>query len=335
MSEPVIEAVGLQKVFRDFWRRPKVKAVNDVSFTVNRGEVFGLLGPNGSGKSTTLKMILGLLYPTSGQLHVLGRSPRDVKVKARIGYLPEESYIYPYLTSNETLTFYGMLFDLPPGERRKRTEQLLDMIGLRHTRHRQVGEFSKGMARRVGLAQALINDPDLVILDEPTSGLDPIGCRQVKDLIKALAARGKTVLLSSHLLSDVEDVCDRVIILYNGRVQALGTINELLEQKTRYRLTMPELPAEAMQRVLAAVRVELGKEPDVDHPRRDLEQFFLDVVEKARQATTEASGVGPATGVAKYLAGDELLQQLVAQPAVPAEAPKPVDDEKLRKLVDE
>ena len=340
MNEPIIEASHLTKVFRDFWRRSKVRAVNDISFTVQPGEVFGLLGPNGSGKSTTLKMILGLLYPTSGQLRVLGRSPRDVETKARIGYLPEDSYLYPYLTSKETLTFYGMLFDLPAGERRERLEQLFEMIGLRHARNRQVGEFSKGMARRVGLAQALINDPDLVILDEPTSGLDPIGCRQVKDLIQALAKRGKTILLSSHLLADVEDICDRVAILYNGKIQALGTINELLEQRQQYRLTVPELPAEAMQRILAAVRAELGNEPVVDHPRRDLEQFFLEVVEKARQATTEASGVGPSAGVAHYLSGDEKLRQLATSPA-PATSPaaptadeKRQADEKLRRLLD-
>ena len=345
MNEPIIEASHLTKVFRDFWRRPKVRAVNDISFTVNPGEVFGLLGPNGSGKSTTIKMLLGLLYPTSGQLRVLGRSPRDVKTKTRIGYLPEESYLYPYLTSKETLTFYGMLFDIPAGERRERLEQLLEMIGLRHARNRQVGEFSKGMARRIGLAQALINDPDLVILDEPTSGLDPIGCRQVKDLIQALAKRGKTIILSSHLLADVEDVCDRVAILYNGRVQALGTINELLEQRQQFRLTVPELPPAAMQRILAAVRAELGSEPVVDHPRRDLEQFFLEVVEKARRATTEASGVGPAAGVARSLAGDDKLQQLVATPvpaplAAAAPLPPPTADqkqqadEKLKRLLD-
>ena len=345
MNEPIIEASHLTKVFRDFWRRPKVRAVNDISFTVNQGEVFGLLGPNGSGKSTTIKMLLGLLYPTSGQLRVLGRSPRDVKTKSRIGYLPEESYLYPYLTSKETLTFYGMLFDLPAGERRERQEQLLDMIGLRHARNRQVGEFSKGMARRIGLAQALINDPDLVILDEPTSGLDPIGCRQVKDLIQALAKRGKTILLSSHLLADVEDVCDRVAILYNGRVQALGTINELLEQRQQYRVTVPELAPAAMARILAAVRAEIGSEPAVDHPRRDLEQFFLEVVEKARRATSEASGVGPAAGVARYLAGADKLQQLVATPppasAAPVTAPPPATadqkrqaDEKLSRLLD-
>ena len=176
------------------------------------------------------------------------------------------------------------------------------MIGLQHARNRVVGEFSKGMARRIGLAQALINDPDLVVLDEPTSGLDPIGCRQVKDLILTLARRGKTVLMSSHLLADVEDVCDRVAILYNGRIQAMGTINELLEERSRYRVTLPgELAPEVLQRVLAQLREVLGSEPDVDHPRRDLEQFFLDVVEKARKETKEASGVGAAQGVATYL----------------------------------
>jgi len=270
----IVEAVGLSKVFRDFWRRPKVQAVNAVSFEVKRGEVFGLLGPNGAGKSTVLKMILGLLYPTSGRLRVLGHSPRSVKTKARVGYLPEESYMYPYLTCAETLAFYGKLFDLNRHERKRRTEQLLEMIGLRHARDRLVGEFSKGMTRRIGLAQSLINDPDLVVLDEPTSGLDPLGCRQVKDLIVTLARRGKTVLLSSHLLADVEDVCDRVAILYNGRIRASGTIQELLEEQTRYRLTLPELEPAVLQQVLKRVREEVGVEPEVEHPRQNLEQFF-------------------------------------------------------------
>jgi ABC-2 type transport system ATP-binding protein len=310
----MIEAVHLTKVFTDFWRRPKVRAVNDVSFAVRAGEVFGLLGPNGSGKSTTLKLILGLLHPTSGRLRVLGRSPRDVQTKKRIGYLPEDTYSYPYLNARETLTFYGMLFDLPAGVRRERTAQLLDMIGLRHAQRRPVGEFSKGMARRIGLAQALINDPDLVILDEPTSGLDPIGCRQVKDLIQTLRARGKTVLLSSHLLADVEDVCDRIAILYNGQIRAQGTIAELLEQKSQYRLTLPELPAAALQRILAAARAELGREPVVEHPRRDLEAFFLDIVAQARRAAPEAGVVGPSAGVARYLTADEQLRKLVVPP---------------------
>lgn len=351
--EPVIVAHGLHKQFRDFWRRPKINAVQDVSFEIRPGEVFGLLGPNGSGKSTTIKMILGLLHPTRGELRVLGRDPRDVRTKARIGYLPEESYLYPYLTAEETLDFYGRLFDIDRRERHRRIEQLLEMIGLRHARDRRVGEFSKGMMRRIGLAQALINDPDLVILDEPTSGLDPIGCRQIKDLILTLARRGKTVLMSSHLLADVEDVCDRVMILYNGKIQAMGPIRDLLEVRTQARIYLPpNVDANTMRRILDAIRAELGTDPQIDHPRKDLEQFFLDVVERARRETSEASGVGATKGVADYLAGTlpasgsgrDLLAKL-AQPdnrsatapaPQPADAPKrPDPNQSLRALVKE
>jgi len=299
---PVIEAIALSKTFRDFWRRPKVRAVNTISFEVRRGEVFGLLGPNGSGKSTTLKMILGLLYPSKGTLRVLGHSPRNVRTKKRVGYLPEESYLYPYLTCEETLHFYGKLFDLNSAERHARVEQLLDMIGLRHARHRLISEFSKGMARRIGLAQSLINDPDLIILDEPTSGLDPIGCRQVKDLIETLAQRGKTVLLSSHLLADVEDVCDRIAILYNGHIRAMGPIRELLEERSRYTLSMPELKPDVLKRVLDAVRRELGETPEVEHPRRNLEQFFLNVVAQAsEEEIKEQTGADQSDRLAAYL----------------------------------
>ncbi len=300
----VIQASQLVKTFRDFWHRPRVQAVRGITFEVRQGEVFGLLGPNGSGKSTTLKMILGLLHPTSGTLSVLGQSPREVETKARLGYLPEESYIYPYLTPEETLTFYGSLFKLSRAEIRRRRDELLEMIGLSHARQRAVGEFSKGMARRVGLAQALINDPDLVVLDEPTSGLDPQGCRQVKDLILTLAKRGKTVLLSSHLLADVEDVCDRIAILYNGRVEAIGPINTLLEEQDRCRILIPQIPAEAMRVLLKHLREVIGSEPDVDHPRRNLEQYFLEVIEQARQqGAVDPSGVTPTGQVAQYLSG--------------------------------
>jgi ABC-2 type transport system ATP-binding protein len=352
-----VEAKDLTKVFRDFWHRPKVRAVNGINFDVNRGEVFGLLGPNGSGKTTTLKMILGLLYPTRGVLRVLGRSPRNVKTKARIGYLPEESYLYSYLTSEETLDFFGRLFDLNRRERKQHIEQLLEMIGLKHARTRMVGEFSKGMARRIGLAQALINDPDLVVLDEPTVGLDPIGTRQVKDLILTLARRGKTVILSSHLLADVEDVCDRIAILYNGKFQAVGSIHELLTEKGRHTLTVPELEPEVLKRVLSKVRDEIGEEPEVEHPRRNLEQYFLEVVNKARKEVAEESGAGAGGRVADYLAAgekkdaDQVLEQLVepkvgtAGPAVRERRVEPTRptssdqtptdvDEKLRKLVD-
>lgn len=299
---PVIEAEGLSKVFRDFWRRPKVKALQDLSFSVAPGEVLGLLGPNGAGKSTAIKLMLGLLHPTRGHLRVVGCSPSDVRAKARIGYLPEESYLYPHLTAEETLDFFGRLFGLPSAERRRRTTELLDMIGLSHVRRRTVGEFSKGMARRIGVAQALINDPDLVLLDEPTSGLDPLGCREMKDLILTLARRGKTIVMSSHLLADVEDICHRILILYNGRLQAHGPIRDLLEIRDQTRILLPAaLPPDALRRVLAAARAEVGEEPAVDHPRRDLEQFFLEVVARARAETSDSSGATRGSAVASYL----------------------------------
>src|SRR5437867_3701042 len=259
-GEVVVSVRGLSKIFKDFWGRPKAKAVDNVDFEVRRGEVFGLLGPNGSGKSTTVKMLLGLLYPTKGHIEVFGFSPRHVATKSRIGYLPEESYLYRYLDSEETLNFFGNLFSLPSGDRRNRTEQLLEMVGLNQARTRAVGEFSKGMQRRIGLAQALINDPDLVILDEPTSGLDPIGCREVKDLILALARRGKTVILSSHLLGDVEDVCDRVVIYYGGRIQAQGTLKELLSKPDTMSITAPTLPRPTLERVLEISRHDVAED---------------------------------------------------------------------------
>jgi ABC-2 type transport system ATP-binding protein len=302
-NPPAIQATDLRKTFRDFWRRPRVEAVRGISFAVPAGQVFGLLGPNGSGKSTTIKMILGLLFPTAGRLDVLGASPRSVAVKSRIGYLPEESYLYPHLTPLETLTFYARLFRLPAAVARERIAQLLDMIGLAHARNRPVGEFSKGMARRIGLAQALLNDPDLVILDEPTAGLDPQGTRQVKDLILALAARGKTVLLTSHLLADVEDVCAQVAILFNGRLLAQGTLDELLAQKDKTTLTFPT-PADplALRKVRDAARAALGAEPALDHPRQPLEPYFLRIVESAAQdAASPASGAVPAAPLAPFL----------------------------------
>ena len=308
-AEVVVSVRGLTKVFKDFWGRSKAHAVNDVDFDVKRGEVFGLLGPNGSGKSTTVKMLLGLLYPTKGHIEVFGQSPRHVQTKARIGYLPEESYLYRYLNSRETLDFFGNLFHLDKGDRDKRAEQLLEMVGLNQTRTRSVGEFSKGMQRRIGLAQALINDPDLIILDEPTAGLDPIGCREIKDLIIALAKRGKTVILSSHLLSDVEDVCDRVVIYYGGKIQAIGTLKELLAKPDTLRITTPVLPRQTMERVLEIIRKDAGAgEVRVDNPTQNLESYFLEVVEKAKKASEQTSGAQSGARVAEYLRGDATVQ---------------------------
>lgn len=345
--ENVISVKGLTKVFRDFWGRPKARAVHNVDLEVRRGEVFGLLGPNGSGKSTTIKILLGLLYPTKGHIEVFGHSPRHVATKSRIGYLPEESYLYKYLDSGETLDFFGNLFNLNHLERKKRAEQLIEMVGLKNTASRQVGEFSKGMQRRIGLAQALINDPDLVILDEPTSGLDPIGCREIKDLIKALARRGKTVLLSSHLLSDVEDVCDRVVIYYGGRVQAFGTLKELLTTPEFSRITTPVLSRETMRRVLALIRDEVKEAKiTIDNPTQNLESYFLGVVERARQDEASTSGALSGTRVAAYLtadsqddsSADKLLDRLtkpesspVPDASVTIESVK-IDEEKLARL---
>ena len=351
--EPVVQAIGLTKVFRDFWGRPKAKAVNDIDFEIRPGEVVGLLGPNGSGKSTTVKMLLGLLYPTGGRITVFGRSPRTVATKLEIGYLPEESYLYKYLTAEETLDFFGSLFNLSAADRRERINQLLDMVGLAHARHRRVGEFSKGMARRIGLAQAMINDPSFLILDEPTSGLDPLGCREVKDLILTLKRRGKTVLVTSHLLSDVEDVCDRVIILYGGQIRAAGSLNELLTDGGSQRITTPTLPPAAMEKLLALLRENLnGDEIKIDRPRMTLEEFFLDVIAKARAESVETSGVAGGGEIAAYLAkGDEssaVLTELLADENEPAPATavpetaepvtvsiKPRIDERLQQLTEE
>ncbi len=309
-KEPVITAVGLCKVFRDFWARPKARAVNDIDFEVRQGEVFGLLGPNGSGKSTTVKMLLGLLYPTGGNLKVLGKNPRAVETKKLVGYLPEETYLYKYLTAQETLEFFGSLFGLYGEELKSRVDQLLDMVGLSHARNRCVGEFSKGMQRRIGLAQAMINDPSLLILDEPTSGLDPLGCREVKDLIKLLKERGKTVVVTSHLLSDIEDVCDRVVILYGGEIRAEGELSEILKVETDCQITLPKLNAKQTEKVLKSLRENLATdEINISYPRMDLEEYFLEVINKARAEDVQTAGSVGNGEIADYLKNDEEVKE--------------------------
>ena len=331
-DESVVRTVGLTKIFRDFWLREKVTAVADLDLDIFPREVFGLLGPNGSGKSTTLKMILGLLFPTRGRIAVFGRRPTDVAIKARIGFLPEESYLYPFLDAEETLDFYGRLFRQPRRERRRRIGMLLEMVGLSSVAYRRVGEYSKGMQRRIGLAQALINDPDLLILDEPTSGMDPIGTRQFKDLIRTLVARGKTVILSSHLLADVEDVCDRVCILYGGRKRDQGTLQELLAQSTRTQITTDLLDEETLadlERVLASSGKELL---EVSVPRDKLESLFLRIVTEAQRQRLPTGGVIAGGAVAEFLRagpeaeGEEVIERLLAaarptEPAEPAAEP--------------
>jgi len=277
-ADNVIETHGARKVFRDFWRRPVVEAVKGLDLTVRRGEVYGLLGPNGSGKSTTIKMLLGLLRPTSGTLCVFGAPPSDTQAKSRIGYLPEVSHLHPFLTPRETLMYYASLFGLGREDARRRTEELLKMVDLDHAADRAVGRFSKGMARRVGLAQALVNAPELLILDEPTSGLDPIGCREVKDLVRLLAKDGVSVLMTSHLLADVEDVCDRVAIMDRGELRAEGRIGELLRQPDAVRFLVAGLDEQAVAALRGTIESRVGHPVQQDYPSMSLEAYFLQVV---------------------------------------------------------
>ncbi|HRJ50126.1 MAG TPA: ABC transporter ATP-binding protein, partial [Phycisphaerales bacterium] len=285
LGSPVVVVQHLTKVFKDFWLRGRARAVDGLSFEIRPREVFGLLGPNGSGKSTTIKIILGLLSATSGRVAVFGKSPTDVAVKKRIGYLPEESYLYPFLDARETLEYYGKLFGLERRTREKRIDELLDMIGLTSAQFRQVREYSKGMQRRIGIAQALINDPDFLILDEPTTGLDPIGTRQVKDLIIELGRRGKTVLLSSHLLADVEDCVDRMVVLYGGMKRAEGTCESLLESQNRTTIETDTLDDQTVAEIDEVIRRRSSGGNSVlrvTRPRQTLEALFLRIVEQAR-----------------------------------------------------
>jgi ABC-2 type transport system ATP-binding protein len=301
VTDLVIKCSNLTKVFKDFWLRARVKAVDGIDMDVRNGEVFGLLGPNGSGKSTTIKMILGLLKPTSGRIAVMGKLPDDVAAKKMIGYLPEESYLYRFLNARETLDYYGRLFHQSRPQRMRRIDMLLEMVGLDAAQRRPVGEYSKGMQRRIGLAQALINDPALLILDEPTTGLDPIGTKQIKDLIIELARRGKTVLLCSHLLADVEDVCDRVAIMFGGKVRAYGTVDELLVKQNTTTLYTPDLDAGTVEQIDALLRSKGKAIERVERPRQRLEQLFLDIVARAQAEGLTTTGARSTSKIADFL----------------------------------
>jgi len=282
-NDDVIQIRNLTKIYRDFWGRKKVRALNSLSLNVHKGEVFGLLGPNGSGKTTTLKLLLGLLFPTEGEITILGEPAAAVKKNERIGYLPEESYLYRFLNAEETLDFYGRLFDMPPAVRKERAEELIELVGLDHARHRQLKEYSKGMTRRIGLAQALINDPDLLLLDEPTSGLDPLGTRDMKDMILKLRDEGKTVVMCSHLLADVQDVCDRIAILYAGELKVMGRVEELLKEQGETQILTSKLGDDVIKEVEAVLDKHNAKLVKVDHPTNNLEDLFLKTVHESRE----------------------------------------------------
>ncbi len=280
-SDVVIETRGLGKIYRDFWGRKKVDALKSLDIEVRRGEIFGLLGPNGSGKSTTIKLILGLLFPTSGRAFVFGKEATEVTKNERIGYLPEESYLYKFLNAEETLDFYGRLFDMPANVRRERSEQLIKMVGLQRARRRQLKEYSKGMTRRIGLAQALINEPDLLVLDEPTTGLDPIGSREMKDLILKLRDQGKTILMCSHQLADVEDVCDRIAILHQGELKELGRVDSLLKVQDVTEVHARGLSEDAKREIAETIKRHGGELLQIDNPTTTMEDLFLDIVRES------------------------------------------------------
>ncbi len=219
----------LQKSFKSGWPgRPTIQVLKGLTLSVEQGEIYGFLGPNGSGKTTTLKILLGLMKADGGRAELFGRTAGDVEARRRIGFLPESPYFYDYLTAEEFLTFYGHLAGLARGVLKERTDHLLEVVGLTHAKTRHLRKFSKGMLQRVGLAQALIHDPELVILDEPMSGLDPIGRKQVRDLILSLRDQGKTVFFSTHIIPDVEMICDRVGVVMDGKLQAAGRVEELV-----------------------------------------------------------------------------------------------------------
>ena len=344
--EYAVETFSLTKIFSDWWGRAKVYAVDDLNLKVRHNEVFGLLGPNGSGKTTILKMLLGLLYPTKGRALVLGGDGADPKINSRIGFLPEESYLYRYLNARETLDFYGRLFGLPAKVRKMRIEALLDMVGLTAVANRPVGTFSKGMARRIGLAQALINDPDLLILDEPTTGLDPIGTRQIKDLIRKLVERGKTVLLCSHLLADVEDVCDRIAILYGGKIHTQGQVRDLLQQTNKIQITTDAISDTTIEKIKQLIRDE-DADCVVTSPMDKLETFFIKTVTAAQQQAQATSGAVSTTKISDFLTrqttSEDILDKLASatvsqegspesattEKVVPVESSEPQPDEQL------
>ena len=273
----VIRTEALTKIYTDVFGREKVLALDGLDLKVHAGEIFGLLGPNGSGKTTTVKLLLGLLFPTSGHAWVLGRPTTDVATKAKIGFLPEESYLYRFLNAEETLDFYGRLFDLPRKVRRERTDRLIRQVGLEHARKRPLRQYSKGMSRRIGLAQALVNEPDLVFLDEPTTGLDPIGTREMKDMLLMLRDQGKTILLCSHLLADMQDICDRIAILDQGVLRVVGAVKDLLKKQDILQVLLRGVDEDGIADVRQLLSAR-GEIVGLDHPTNTLEELFLKVV---------------------------------------------------------
>lgn len=286
----VVEVNNLTKVYRKFFSTREVKAVDNLSFHIKRGEVYGFLGPNGAGKTTTIMLLMGFLKPTSGTIHLLGKKPTHVGVKERIGFLPEESYFYKFFNADEILDYYGSLFTMDQKLRRRRIDELIEMVGLKEARKRRIREYSKGMQRRIGIAQSLINDPEFIILDEPTSGLDPIGTQEVKDLIVNLKRAGKTILMSSHILADVQGVCDRIILLHQGKLIIEGPTREILSKKGHVKIEVQDAAGTAQNRILEFAEQNGIKITSMGTSTITLEEFFVRSI-KSLRSQTESAGM--------------------------------------------
>lgn len=279
MSTLPVEIAHLTKVFKVPMRRERVVAVRDLSIKVEPGEVYGLLGPNGSGKSTTLKVVLGLVSPTRGTTKIFGEDSALVRSRKDVGFLPENPYFYKFLSGAETVRFFGKLSGLGGEELEARVKELLDLVGLTEAADRRVGSYSKGMLQRIGLAQALVQDPGLLVLDEPTAGVDPVGSREIRDLILALKGRGKTILLCSHLLSQVQEICDRVGILARGRLVREGRVEDLLAVRDRTEMVVEQASPEKLA-ALREAAAGLGiKVISSGRPQTTLENLFLEAIE--------------------------------------------------------
>ena len=276
MSTPAVHIENLTKVYPVPLRRQRVVAVKDLTLTVGAGEVYGLLGPNGSGKSTTLKVLLGLVTPTRGKAEIFALNSRDYRSRVGVGFLPENPYFYKFLTARETLRFYGKICRMQGRELDNRIDELIALVGLEDARHRRVGGFSKGMLQRIGLAQALVQDPQLIVLDEPTAGVDPEGSRQIRDLILNLKIRGKTVLLTSHLLSQVQEVCDRVGIMARGEMVREGNLEELVSIERQTEFVVEDAPDGLREKIESLVKESGARFVSARRPQRSLEGVFLE-----------------------------------------------------------
>ena len=289
MNEPAISISGLTKTFPIPFSRRSIVAVQDLNLQVAPGQIYGLLGPNGSGKSTTLKILLGLISPTRGKSEIFGRDSRRVASRESVGFLPESPYFYKYLTGAETLRFFGKLSGLRGAALRKKIDELLDLVGLTEARERRLVGYSKGMLQRIGLAQALIHDPRLVILDEPTAGVDPAGARDIQNILLALKRRGVTVLLSSHLLGQVQEICDRIGILAHGTLVREGAIDELLAVENRTEIVLRDASPRLLQEIAALAEKEGAEVVDQRKSHTTLERLFLDATEERPTSNVQRS----------------------------------------------